>query len=105
MTHLIVRASDISHRRRATKFTKTRKILRTSVEILSNTYLYNISERPVTPKLSGVDYVAKNWALAMMLKALPFELEFLVAKEKMLVALATVSVPISSPVIAVNFPI
>ena len=23
------------------------------------------------PKLSGVDYVAKNWALAMMLKALP----------------------------------
>ena len=24
-----------------------------------------------TPKLPGVDYVAKNWALAMMLKALP----------------------------------
>ena len=23
------------------------------------------------PKLPGVDYVAKNWALAMMLKALP----------------------------------
>ena len=28
-------------------------------------------QRPVTPKLPGVDYVAKNWALAMMLKALP----------------------------------
>ena len=27
--------------------------------------------RPETPKLPGVDYVAKNWALAMMLKALP----------------------------------
>ena len=24
------------------------------------------------PKLPGVDYVAKNWALAMILKALPF---------------------------------
>ena len=23
------------------------------------------------PKLQGIDYVAKNWALAMMLKALP----------------------------------
>ena len=28
-------------------------------------------QRPVTSKLPGVDYVAKNWALAMMLKALP----------------------------------
>ena len=28
-------------------------------------------QRPVTPKLPSVDYVAKNWALAMMLKALP----------------------------------
>ena len=28
-------------------------------------------QRPETPKLQGVDYVAKNWALAMMLKALP----------------------------------
>ena len=28
-------------------------------------------ERPVTPKLPGVDCVAKNWALATMLKALP----------------------------------
>ena len=27
--------------------------------------------RPETPKLPGVDYVAKNWAVAMMLKALP----------------------------------
>ena len=71
------------------------------VETLSNTYLYNIcniwnisqllglftchklvnlswnfvaetcKQRPVTPKLPGVDCVAKNWALAMMLKALP----------------------------------
>ena len=37
--------------------------------------LVNLSEtckqRPKTPQLLGVDYVAKNWALAMMLKALP----------------------------------
>ena len=67
-----------------------------SVEILSNTCLYNIFETYFSdrgyllainlqiylgtsslkrannvPKLPGVDYVAKNWALAMMLKALP----------------------------------
>ena len=40
MTQLI----DISRRRRAAKFTKTRKIPRNSVEILSNTCLYNIFE-------------------------------------------------------------
>ena len=28
-------------------------------------------QRPETLKLPGVDYVAKNWALAMMSKALP----------------------------------
>ena len=101
MTQLIVRASDILRGHRAAKFTKPCKILQNSVEILSNTYLYNIcniwnisqllglftcrklvnlswnfvtetcKQRPVTPKLPGVDYVAKNWALAMMLKALP----------------------------------
>ena len=78
------------------KFTKTRKIPRNSVEILSNTCLYNIFESYFSywgyllavnlqvylrtssqkrtnniPKLPGVDYFAKNWALAMMLKALP----------------------------------
>ena len=40
--------------------------------------LANLSSRTLSlkranniPKLPGVDYVAKNWALAMMLKALP----------------------------------
>ena len=79
-----------------TKFTKTRKIPRNSVEILSSTCLYNIFETYFSywgyllainlqiylktlslkranniPKLLGEDYVAKNWARAMMLKALP----------------------------------
>ena len=93
MTQLI----DISRRRRAAKFTKTRKIPRNLVEILSNTCLYKLSfsqlmglftcqklvnlswnfgtetckQRPETSKLPGVGYVAKNWALAIMLKALP----------------------------------
>ena len=78
------------------KFTKTRKIPQNLVEILSNTCLYNIFETYFSyrgyllavnlqiylgtsslkhannvPKLPGVDYVAKNWALAMMLKTLP----------------------------------
>ena len=45
MTQLIVCASEISHSRAgATEFTKTRKIPRDSVEILSNTCLYNISQ-------------------------------------------------------------
>ena len=82
--------------RRASKFTKTRKIPQNSVEILSNTCLYSNFETCLSywgyllavnsqiyvktsslkrannvPKLPGVDYVAKNWALAMMLKALP----------------------------------
>ena len=71
------------------------EIPRNSVEILSNTCLYNIRETFLiywgyllavnlliyletwslkrannVPKLPGVDYVAKNWALAMMSKAL-----------------------------------
>ena len=75
---------------------KTHKIQQNSVDILSNTCLYNIFETYLSywgcllavnlqiyletsslkcannvPKLPGVDYVAKNWALAMMLKALP----------------------------------
>ena len=77
--------------RNSQKHTKYREIL----EILSNTCLYNIFETYLSywgcllavnlqiyletwslkcannvPKLPGVDYVAKNWALAMMLKAL-----------------------------------
>ena len=77
--------------RNPAKFTKTRKIPRNSVEILSNTCLYNIFETYFSyrgyllavnlqiyletsslkrannvPKLPGVNYVAKNWALAMM---------------------------------------
>ena len=46
-------------------------------------------QRPVTPKLPGVDYVAKNWALAMMLKALPL-VQFwsvLLLKEQMMTLL------------------
>ena len=68
-----------------------------SVEILPNTCLYNIFETYLSywgyllavnlqiylktsslkcackqyPKTTGIDYIAKNWALAMMLKALP----------------------------------
>ena len=82
--------------RNPAKFTKTRKISQNSVEILSNQCLYSNFETCLSywgyllavnsqiyvktsslkrannvPKLPGVDYVAKNWALAMMLKALP----------------------------------
>ena len=92
---LYVWASDISHSRGATKFTKTHKILQNSVDILSNKCLYNIFETYLSYwgcllavnlqiyletsslkcannvlKPTGIDYVAKNWALAMMLKAL-----------------------------------
>ena len=96
----VFRASDNLHSRGAAKFTKTQKISWNSVEILSNTCLYSIFETyfsylrylpavnlqiylrtsslkrannilKLSPKLPGVDYVAKNWALAMMLKALP----------------------------------
>ena len=77
---------------KSAKFTKTRKILLNSVEIVSNTCLYSNFETCLSywryllavnsqiyvkpsslkrgnnvPKLPGVDYVAKNWALAMML--------------------------------------
>ena len=78
------------------KFTKMCKIQRNSREILSNTCRYNIFEtylgywgcliaenlqiylETLSPqctnnvlKLPGVNYVAKNWAIIMMLKALP----------------------------------
>ena len=88
------RASDISRDRGAAKFTKTQKMPRNSVEILSNICLYNIFETYFSywgyliiavnlqiylrtsslkrannvPRLPRVDYVAKN---CMMLKALP----------------------------------
>ena len=73
-----------------------REIPRNSVEIVSNTCLYSIFETCLSywgyllavnlqiyletlslkcannvPKLPGVDYVAKNWALAITLEALP----------------------------------
>ena len=82
--------------RNPAKFTKTQKIAQNSVEILSNTCLYNVFETYFSyrgyllavnlqiylgtsplkranniPKQPGVDYIAKNWALAIMLKALP----------------------------------
>ena len=82
--------------RTPTKFAKTRKIPRNSVEILSNTCLYKVFETCFSyrgyllavnlqiylgtsplkranniPKLPGVDYIAKNWAPAIILKALP----------------------------------
>ena len=41
---LIIRASDILRGRRAVKFTKTHKITRNSLEIISNTCLYTIFE-------------------------------------------------------------
>ena len=75
------------------KFTKTRKIPQNSEEIVSTTCLYNIflsywgylvalnlyiyletsslKRANNVSKLPGVDYVAKNWVLSMMLKALP----------------------------------
>ena len=81
--------------RNLTKF-KKQKIPWNSVEILSNTCLYNTFETYFSywgyllavnlqiylrtswlkranniPKQPGVDYVAKNWALAVLLKALP----------------------------------
>ena len=77
------------------KSQKTHKIQQNSVHILSNTCLYNIFETYLSYwgcllavnlqiyletsslkcannvlKLTGIDYVAKDWALAMMLKAL-----------------------------------
>ena len=93
------------------KFTKTRKIPQNLVKILSNRCLYNIFETYFNywgyllalnlqiyletlslkrannvPKLPVVDYVAKNWVLAMMLKALPLVhfLSVLLLKEQVI---------------------
>ena len=97
--------------RNPVKFTKTHKIPQNSVEILSNTCLYNIFETYLSywgyllavnlqiyletlslkhannvPKLPGVDDMVKNWALAMMLKALllPYFWSLLLLKEQIL---------------------
>ena len=92
MTQLIVRASDISRRqntqntakfgRNLSKYMSVQRIWKFSqlmglftcrnlVKISRNFVTETCKQRPETPKLQGVDYVAKNWALAMMLKALP----------------------------------
>ena len=92
MTQLIVRASDFSRRQ---NMQNTAKSGRNLIKYMSVQHIWNFSQllglftcrklvnlswnfvtetckqRPKTPKLQGVDYVAKNWALAMMLKALP----------------------------------
>ena len=101
MMQLIVRASDISCRRSAAKIHKntqnTAIFVRILIKYMSVQHIWNFSQlsglftccklvnnylssnvvtdlckqRPETLKLAGVDYVAKNCALAMMLKALP----------------------------------
>ena len=91
-----------------------KKVPQNLEEILSNSCLYNIFETYLScwgslpavnlqiylessslklannvPKLPGVDYVVKNWALAMMLKALPL-VHFwsaLLLKEQMMTSL------------------
>ena len=98
--------------RNPAKFTKTCKIPRNSVEILSNICLYSNPETCLSywghllavnsqiyvktsslkhannvPKLPGIDYVAKNWTPAMMLTALPALVHFwsvLLLKEQMM---------------------
>ena len=96
---------------KSAKFTKTCKIPRNLVKILSNRCLYNIFETYFSywgyllavnlqsyletsslkrakqrPKTTRRDYVAKNWALAMMLKVLPLVpfLGVLLLKEQMI---------------------
>ena len=99
MMQLIVRASDISCHRSTAKIHKntqnTAIFVRILIKYMSVQHIWNFSQlsvlftfcklenlssnvvtdlckqRPETPKLPGVDYVAKNCALAMMLKALP----------------------------------
>ena len=121
---LYVWASDISHGRGATKFTKTLKIPQNSVDILSNTCLYNIFETYLSywgcllavnlqiyletsslkytnnvMKLTGIDYVVKNWALTMMLKALLLVRfwSVLLLKEQMMTSVRkTLKTPVSS---------
>ena len=100
--------------RNPTKITKTCKMPWNSVEILSNTCLYSNFKTCLSywgyllavnsqicvktsslkcannfPKLPGVDYVAKIWALAMMLKALPLVhfWNILLLKEQMMISI------------------
>ena len=107
--------------RNPAKFRKTRKIQRNSVKILSTTCLYNIFETYLSywgyllaanlqiyletsslkgannvPKLPGVDYVAKNWALSIMLKALPLVhlWSVLLLKEQMMTSVRKTSKPL-----------
>ena len=84
-----IRASDIKQGRGAAKL-RTYEIPQNSLEILSNTCQYNIFETYLSywgkfaiyfetsspqpannvTKLPGINYVAKNWTLPTMLKAL-----------------------------------
>ena len=59
------RASDISRSRGAAKF----RLLAVNLQIYLRTS--SLKRANNIPKLPGVDYVAKNWALVMILKALP----------------------------------
>ena len=59
------------------------------VNLSWNFFTETCKQRPVTPELPSVDYVAKNWALVMMLKALPL-VQFwsvLLLKEQMMTLL------------------
>ena len=46
------------------------KFGRNLIKHLSVQHIWNLFQLNNVPKLPGVDYVPKNWALAMMLKAL-----------------------------------
>ena len=105
------------------KFTKTWKIPQNLVEILSHTCMYSIFETYISYwgyllavnlqtyletssltrannvlKLPGIDCVAKNWALAMMLKALPLVhfWSILLLKEQMVTSVKTKPIDFNS---------
>ena len=94
--HTVAEPQNSDKSAKSREIPKNTQNTRNSVEILSNTWLYSNFETCLSywgyllavnsqiyvktlslkrannvPKLPGVDYVAKNWALAMMLKALP----------------------------------
>ena len=94
--HTVAEPQNSGKSAKSREIPKNTQNTRNSVEILSNTWLYSNFETCLSywgyllavnsqiyvktwslkrannaPKLPGVDYVAKNWALAMMLKALP----------------------------------
>ena len=94
--HMVAEPQNSGKSAKSREIPKNTQNTRNSVEILSNTWLYSNFETCLSywgyllavnsqiyvktlslkrannvPKLPGVDYVAKNWALAMMLKALP----------------------------------